>query len=359
MGLPPGNGATVDFVLRASRQVIVHCAGLPDDSCSTVAPLFCTSPLWLWGKTCNRSSGVCTCPGGSAAIRGGGESVAVGPEDTEVWLDFRGLGSVEGRAFIGDEPVRCSVDLLRTPEGLEDLPRGIVAARHGDCDLDGRFAIDGLHAGTWRLTVTARGEDLVLPSIRVRGDRVDLGDQDLTQGARIRGRVVDELTGAPASDAIVLVQPGEEGRLALFATGDDTNADGEYEVEGLPAGLWRITALQRDNLDPTGGRLVRVGDNEDLELDLFIGGRALADDRGFELVTGGAGELVVERVPEDSEAARAGLEQGDEIVGASLFGLDLSSVHPNLPRLLLHHWSGPGVRLEVVRDGVRQSIELD
>jgi len=355
--LPEDDGATIDLVLQRERHVEVYCAGLPDDSCRTVEPgIMCTQPAVMLGPRCRPADPLrCTCPQGAAAIRGGGEVVRVAADDEVAWLDFRGRGGVEGVALLDGQPVPARVEVFRVPDSLlEELPRGLLAAQKDRCESDGSFRVDGLKPGTWRVSLQHSGEDLTLPEVTVRGGMTDVGELELSSGGVIQGWVLDGLTGQGKRSIPIWCTLDGEG-FTVPAGFDNSDRDGAFEITGLPDGRYLLYPFPhlwaRVEVDVVGGS------SQDVEI--WLGDDALPADQGFELVTGGAGELVADAVAPDSPAAQAGLEAGDVVQSAKLYGVDLGLLHQSLSHALLEHYAGPGVVLVVERDGSQLEVALD
>lgn len=107
-------------------------------------------------------------------------------------------------------------------------------ALEGTIDADGRFRIEDVPAGPWRLEVTlpegaTRQVMVSLPQESDQGLRVAFGT------ARLHGRVYDEF-GRTRAEASVRLSGGR-GSLRVRAT---TDADGRYAFEALPEGTYYI-----------------------------------------------------------------------------------------------------------------------
>lgn len=375
LGLDGPDGREVyelDIVLDPVREISIFCAGLPDDECGEML-LSCTHPYQPFGEPCHDSydqgePGVqCVCEvEGTVAIRGGGRSVLVPAGEHEAWLDFRDTGSLVGRVeALGEPAVSCTVSVLRIPHGLEDLPRGLVNAHRARCDDLGRFEVLGLTEGDWEIVAsggTAEGDwlerTLVPRPVRV-GRTTDVGTIELDGGGSVSGRLVDGLTGAPMARKPVLAlrQAAEGERTTPYGT--DTDPDGHFEMSGLAPGTWRLSYL----LSPHEHVEVVVREGQEVTGVVVQSSDATAlDANGFELVDED-GELVVDFVDTGSPAMEGGLEPGDEITGLLLGGFDLSGVagghSPELTRLVLGHWDGPGVTLIVEREGEEREVPLE
>lgn len=349
--------ATIDVQLSRPHTVRVHCLGMPDDSCADIEPMFCTRPMLMLGKECRGTPRDCECPGGVVAIRGGGQVVRVEADAHEAWLDFRDDATLMGLVMGGDVPCRgCDVLLVKASKGLvEDLGKGLLLGREFNCDEDGYFEAYGLAPGTWRLMVGERSQQLLhIPFIELQaGELRDLGELQIDQGGSIEGVVVDGLTGERRGGAPVAATPAEEDWLSIPASFAEGGHDGVFEIHGLPEGDYRVFSP----LSPLSSERVRVRTGQVSTVTVTLGEDALPKEQGFTLKTGGAGELLVSGLEDDSEAAQAGLREGDVLDGVRLFGVDLRTVSPKASRAVLSRYSGPGVVLLVERDG--RSVELD
>ncbi len=338
--LPEEGGVTLDFTLERLRQVAVFCAGLPDDDCLGIEPgVLCTRADFFFGAPCDMSPTICTCPEGAAAVRGGGKSARVPEGAEEVWLDFRDEGGVRGRVVRDGEPVEvCKLEVLRVPRGLvEDVARGVLVGRNSGCEEDGTFEVYGMIDGRWRLNIMSLGLEQTIPELVLSGDMIDLGDIELLAGGAIAGRLYDGLTGDTLRSEAVYAAPVRDGVLTM------------------PDGAYNVVAVR----DPLGAVEVELVDEGEVWVELELWGDAFEEDQGLSLVSGGAGELVVDAVPEESPAAAAGLQPGDVISDVKLFGLQLSTLHPRLSSAALRYYSGPGMALVVDRGGEAVEIDLE
>jgi hypothetical protein len=345
----PDSAIEYNFALLPSDRVAVFCAGLPGDACADVL-LSCGHPLLPMGEVCDQDGGytVCDCPDGEAAIRGGGRSVLIGPDDTEAWLDFRDTGSISGRLVASGEPVPfCNVGLLRVPVGLEDLPRGLVVAQKTTCDAEGYFTLPGLVSGDWELLARSEADSLsrtLTPRRLAAGEHLDIGDVELWAGGGIEGVLVDGLTGQPTRGPIIALRAGE-GEERITPMGDDADSTGHFQFDGLPPGRWRVFGAT----SPHESVVVEVEDGAITDgVEVRTSDATALATNGFTLSRDGD-VLVVDTVSPGSPAWDAGLEEGDRIVGITMagFSLDMGDSDIDLARLILGSWDGPGITLRV------------
>lgn len=348
----------VEIILERAHQVRVHCAGRPDDACMDLQ-LMCTEPMLPYGTSCaeNGHETICTCPEGDAAVRGGSRSVFVREGETDVWLDFTDTGRLTGRVtFDGETVDSCHVDALRIPEGLEDLPRGMVSALRTRCGPEGAFAMEGLPEGDWELMVSGslmeNAESMSTLPKRVRsGQTTDLGTIDLRDGGSIMGVLVDGLTGETMCHTpIIALRTARRGERTTPMIAQSA-AEGAFTITGLPPGRWRLA----HPLSPHEYTEVIVEDGVITDGVEVVTSEANALNlNGFDVAHLGD-DLVVESVAPGTPADLAGLQPGDRITGVKLAGFDLTGMsggtRAKASRAILAHYDGPGVTLAVTREG--------
>ena len=355
--------AELDLILEPAREVEVYCAGLPEDSCKGVMPIFCTHPWLPLGPVCSgENPTICECPQGQGAVRGGGQSVGVGSQDEVAWLDFRVGGGIEGRVTKSGVPSPCTAMITYIPQSIGDMTRGLAIMRMAECDADGYFSVAGLHAGAWMVDLRA-GQDMSgasrqLPFIQVAEQMVDVGEIDFDGGGRITGVVVDGLTGQGKPGEAVVAVEGSPANPALPRTATAiSTSEGHFILMGLDDGEYEVFV----GSSPFQKVQVSVVDGTNSgEVLLESRGADLLEKQGFHLVTDQAGDLVVDTLTDGGLAQEAGMESGDRIDGVILFGMDLEEQFPdyNLSETVLGSYDGPGVSLKVDRDGQEVVIDL-
>jgi len=135
-------------------------------------------------------------------------------------------------------PLPLAAEAAALPSGAG---RALGTSRATVADRDGRFTVDDLIPGRYRVEVAhagaepLRSDELVLAP----GERRDVGKLALAPGFPVAGRVVDE-SGTPIDGARVVVAAGGTSAVAggLFAL---TDAGGHFTL-ALPAGSYRLAA---------------------------------------------------------------------------------------------------------------------
>lgn len=305
-----------DIELDTAHLVEVFCAGLENDSCAELPLVLCTHPNAPVGAWCWEMGGAvtCRCPEGEAAVRAGGVSVLIAPDEDVAWLDMRTDGSLSGRILADGQPVStCGIEATRFSLTAD------LGLRLANCHSDGRFSIENLPAGSWRLDVHADAQDRVVGPVEVDGP-VDLGDIELDGGGLIHGVVLSEVDEEP----VVGVSIAAVGLDALESGGAPptgsarTDADGEFSIRGLPPGRYEVFLAAH----PLERERVQLVDEARVELYRPVPGdlETEVDEDGNWVVTG-----VGDDAPE-------GFQEGDVIVGVEVFGVNPADVLPGWGR---------------------------
>lgn len=190
--------------------------------------------------------------------------------DRDVRLVVTYAGGVKGRVVQDGKPVTYFGAFVEEGDPILDRPVLVRAA-------DGRFAIRGIVAGTWRIIVAGPsfGRKTVTGVVVPENDDVDLGDIVVERGRALHGRVTDG-SGAGVAGAQVIVHERDE-RLrdsiarAVQGTGTaTTDANGVYRIDNLAPSMY----AQRRHviaMHPTRGVSIErpLGDR-DTEINLVI-----------------------------------------------------------------------------------------
>jgi protocatechuate 3,4-dioxygenase beta subunit len=130
-------------------------------------------------------------------------------------------------------------DMMARMRRMIDPPRLPDAAT----DREGRFKLKSLPAGTFDLTVRARGfAPLTVPALAIPAGKgtTDLGTVQLAPGASLRGLVADA-QGEPLADVEVRAQGGGRDELSRLLSDEGprafTTADGSFTLEDLAPGV--------------------------------------------------------------------------------------------------------------------------
>jgi protocatechuate 3,4-dioxygenase beta subunit len=194
--------------------------------------------------------------------------VAAPADGVELQVD--GRGRIRGTAFDAEtgralrdfevtyEPSRQGGMMFRFggPRGRGRGP-GEPLAVHTD---DGAFTIDDVAAGKWDVEVRAAGyEDARVGGVAVEeGATIEGIDVRLSRGGALSGRVTDARSAQPVRDATVRAElsGGVGGPRMRFgpegnANETSTDADGQFQITGLPAGSYTVTATHPDWTEAT------------------------------------------------------------------------------------------------------------
>jgi hypothetical protein len=246
--------------------------------------------------------------------------IAADQSSAEVELTLHhALGRLGGQVLGARGDAAPGARVTVTPRGGEAV--SAVA------DRDGRFHIDGLPEGPYRVTVDRAGSPRLRIAALEASDDVRLM---LEAGGGIEGEIFDERTGAPPRDLrLELVWDDERKTVPLEGR--------NFRVVGLPTGPVRLVG--RAHGYPHVDRMIEVvaGEHDgeitvrDLRIELELGGRVrgrVRDEHGgalagaeVELVTSGPGlepvrsdaqgDFVLEGVPAGRAQLRARLHTAD------------------------------------------------
>lgn len=277
--------------------------------------------------------------------------VAVG---SNVELQLGEEGRLRGLVTSADGPVPgFAVAVERRVGNLQSNHAASVA----EYDPNGRFEVDGLASGRYRVTASAPGYASAEAEVEVRaGSTADVGRLELGTPGGVRGIVMSG--EEPVSGARVSL----EGRLgnAEMPTAQTTltDASGAFSLTGLSPGRTSlIVAAEGHHARITSGIIVEAGETVELQVDL----RALEENEsptlelaGIGAILGARGDvLLVNRVIQGGGAAAAGLQRGDQIVAVD--GTQVSALGFQGAVESIRGPEGSVVRL-VVRRGEEETI---
>ncbi len=243
-----------------------------------------------------------------------------------VVLTFRGRATVTGRVLAADgiTPVgNAAVNLFPDPDSRE-LGRGVYS------DTEGRFAFFGVPLGVFSLDVqdtTGRGR-IVSGALNVPGETRDMPvvlSEAIVERGGLRGRVLEPDNSTPHARARVLVQAGVNVVRSITA-----GEDGAWEAVDLPAGVYNLAAISRDQQRFGKRTLMIVAPGATNFADISLNGTATvrgrvitsAGDRGVANALVAGGDVVVRTdangfftatgVPVGRRSLNAGVERSEE-----------------------------------------------
>jgi hypothetical protein len=188
---------------------------------------------------------------------GGSSTQITVPDEPEVGRDIvLELEGIAGRVLDAEgEPVAgASVSARREGAVVQALDDLLVA----ESAADGRYSIQGLEAGTYRVTAVAAGYRIgIAYPVELAGAAVDGVDFRLERGPDLRGVVLDP-QGRGVAGAYVLAAAAGTGD-PLNAASAETDINGSFRMTAPADGLLDVTALapgwapsHRASVDPAG-----------------------------------------------------------------------------------------------------------
>jgi len=180
------------------------------------------------------------------------EHVALEPPATELVVPLDGL-TIRGRAFVGDEPVPCSLSFTNRSG----------ARRMATTDEEGWFSVFLPRAGRWTVDWVSDPDHSFFHSQNLL--QVDINpDQELEvrfKDTELTGKVVTA-AGEPVAAALVTMFSSGFGQLSQVAS----DGNGGFSVKGLPPGEWHVQALQGSASSLMQELELRDGEVEELVL---------------------------------------------------------------------------------------------
>ena len=247
-------------------------------------------------------------------------------------------------------PLPLAAEAAALPSGAG---RALGSTRSAIADAHGRFVVDDLIPGRYRVEVAHAGlEPLQTGELALApGERRDLGALVLRDGFPVAGRVVDD--GGPVEGARVTVSGGDPSTADLYEL---TDGSGSFSL-ALPAGTYRLTATAPGH-GPARAEVVTQPGPAPPPLELRLR-RAEAVLEGLVRDTGGrplarARLLVWPRDGTPGGAGEAPLGSGSADVGGHFRLNDLPAgelrveiQHPDYPRVTLPATPGQFASLTV------------
>ncbi len=171
--------------------------------------------------------------------------------------------------------IRGTVRLARTGEPVPRAGVGLVAGEEGKggrvgggtADERGRFEIQDLEPGSYRIRASSGTLVAADMTVELREGEASERDVLLAEGARVRGRVLQD--GGTLKEFIVIAHPLD----LLDMRNGKHRGDGSYEVGGLRPGPWYISlhVYSDDHAkDHYLARLIEVVDQAEIPLDFDL-----------------------------------------------------------------------------------------
>ncbi len=174
--------------------------------------------------------------------------------DTEIQIRLKALGWIEGVVSKEGRPYAGMFTVMARPVqgGNRSMEMMAMSGRWFPGQQqrtfntsDGRFQVKGLQAGDYTVQVSTNDglialQEDVVTVMDGRGSRE--AQLELTEGARVTGTVRDDETGRGVPNAWVNASGKSATGQTLPSTYGRTDAKGAYELKGLGAGTYTISA---------------------------------------------------------------------------------------------------------------------
>jgi protocatechuate 3,4-dioxygenase beta subunit len=205
----------------------------------------------------------------------------VAPGETGVEIVLGAFGSIAGRVTDAEgAPVAdFEVEVVAATSQVPGVP-GMQAAGRARLAGEGRYRVEGLPAGTYAVSVyPATFAPAHRPSVEV-ADGAETAGVDFTVpvGATLRGRVVEDASGAPVPGATLSVSLHMNPMMAMVGMGRArtavSGADGAFVLTGLPEGEATLRA-SHERYAPAVLPGLRLPREEEIEVRLAAGGTVL------------------------------------------------------------------------------------
>lgn len=188
---------------------------------------------------------------------GGRRATAIARPGDEVALALADLGGIEGVVTLDGQPLERFAVRVEGPTSRSRQVR----------DGGGRFSLDRLEPGTYRLVVTAP-DGSGRAEVTVGAGETVTRDVVLEHAVTVRGRILDR-EGKPIAGAMVMIGDGEAGRLSIERTDDapppSTDEEGRFEVT-CAAGPRGLLAASPKSPQPLVVRFFVAQPGQDVDL---------------------------------------------------------------------------------------------
>lgn len=194
-----------------------------------------------------------TTPSVSVEVTSGSQS--------SVDLEFTGGASVSGTVTRFGEPLRSGI-VRFTPRDRSN------AGSMSNLDNEGRYTIDGLSPGSYDVTVIdLQTFSPFSKTVDIRSDNETV-DIDI-RGGRIEGLVTDATSSQPIDGASIVLERTDAEQGGRFSRlGATTGSTGEFVIEPVPEGSYRLRVERAGFGHATRDVFVTEGREESVELAL-------------------------------------------------------------------------------------------
>jgi hypothetical protein len=178
-----------------------------------------------------------------------------------------------GRSIRGVITGLTSEQLEQTHVSLQPKGGGYFIAR---VDGRGAYALGGVPPGRVRLTARAAFSRALHKTLDMPADKDVVLDLVFPQGSRLTGRVTQG--GKPVPDTGIWLRPVDDPSTEYMGS---TKEDGRYEIDGLVAGEYSLTA------DEAVSRKVTIAGDATLDIEIpsvQLGGRVIEDGTAVPVV---------------------------------------------------------------------------
>ena len=192
-------------------------------------------------------------------------------EDVRVVTGAQAVATLQGSIAVEGDPTGAPVDFTRIRVRVEREPSVAVlpppppptpgSAPSGSASAEGRFSLNSLPPGDYRVTVSGVPQNVYLKSVRMGGsdllagrlhvEKPPYGQIQIILSSRpgsLQGRILNEKQQPAANVTVALVpEVTRRARLDLYrnATTDDS---GYFQIEGIAEGIYKVFAWEEVEL---------------------------------------------------------------------------------------------------------------